>query len=307
MGIFNAIISATRSVMTEQWKEFFICEGISPEYLMIRGKKVTGPKSQNTKSDDNVITEGSIVAVSTGESAIIVSDGKVLDVFTEPGEHIFHGGSPGIFSGSGVKNVGKDVVKRVGFGGDVIPTTQRVYYVNCKEIPNNHFSVHVPYRIKDDNVGLDMDATLKAEGTFSFKITDPAFIYKNLIGNVESAYRTQWFIDQMTSEISSMFMKVISSHSAEGTRPAITGIFAESAANKLKEEVNVYLREKRGIEIISLAFNTYGIKDVDVDILSKLQSDKVLTDPSMAAATLSDAQSEAMKSAASNSYAINKE
>lgn len=306
MGIFNAIIGATRSVMTEQWKEFFICDAISPEYMMIRGRKVTGPNSQNTKSDDNVITEGSIVAVSTGEAAIIVSQGIVLDVFTDPGEHIFHGGSPSLFSGAGVKGVGKDIAKRVSFGGDVVATTQRVYYVNCKEMPNNHFSVHVPYRIKDDNIGLDLDATLIAEGVFSFKITDPGLIYKTLIGNVENVYKTEWFVKQLTSEISSMFMKVISSYSEEGTRASIAGMFAENAAAKLKEEVSVFLREKRGIEIVSLVFSSYGIKDTDVDIISRLQSNKVLTDPSMAAATLSDAQSEAMESAASNTYNLNK-
>lgn len=298
MGLIRAAVSATRSVMTEQWKEFFMCEGISPDIMMVRGVKITGDKSQNIKSDDNVISDGSVIAVADGQSAIIVSQGKITDVFDEPGEHVLHDGAASVLGGSGVKPVGKEIIKRIGFGGDVPATTQRIYYVNRKEIPNNPFKLVAPFRICDENLGLDMDADLEASGVFSFKISDPVLVYKTLIGNVESTYRTAWFIEQLTTDVKSIFYKILAEYSSVGCRPSEVEEFIQKIADRLTSEVSAGLLEKRGIEIVSLAFSSFKVAEMDAMLLRTMQKNKVLTDPAMAAATLSSAQSEAMELAA---------
>lgn len=305
MGLVKATVSATKSVMTEQWKEYFICEGIEPDIMMVRGVKVTGNNSENIKADDNVISDGSVIAVSDAQTAIVVSQGKVTDVFSEPGEHVLHNGAPSLFGGSNVGKIGKEILKRIGFGGDVPTTTQRVYYVNQKEIPGNDFSLIIPLRVKDDNLTLDMDATFKVSGMYSFKITEPEKVYKTLMGNVERVYKTSWFVKQLTMDLNKYFMKIMADYSDYGLRPFEAPAVAEKTADRIKSELSDFLKEKRGIEIVSLAFDTFRVIDADTAMITALQRDKVLTDPAMAAATLSSAQSEAMQAAASNTLSEN--
>lgn len=300
MGLIKATVSATQSVMAEQWKEYFICNGISTDIMMVRGVKVTGKNSSNTKSDDNVISDGSIISVADGQTAIVVSLGKIIEVFSEPGEHVLHGTSASLFGKSGVKKVGKEIIKRIGFGGDVPSTTQRVYYVNQRELLNNPFSLIIPFRIKEDNLALDLDATLKISGVYSFRISDPKKVYKTLMGNVEKEYKTRWFTNQLVTEINGYFMKVMKNYSDYGYRPfEVSGIYQE-CIERMKEELCAIMLEKRGIEIVSMAFDTFRVIDSDAAMITTLQRNKVLTDPALAAATLSSAQSESMTEAASN-------
>lgn len=300
MGLIKATVNATQSVMAEQWKEYFICDGISTDIMMVRGVKVTGKNSSNTKSDDNVISDGSIISVADGQTAIVVSLGKIIEVFSEPGEHILHGTSASLFGKSGVKKVGKEIIKRIGFGGDVPSTTQRVYYVNQRELLNNPFSLIIPFRIKEDNLALDLDATLKISGVYSFRISDPKKVYKTLMGNVEKEYKTRWFTNQLVTEINGYFMKAMKNYSDYGYRPfEVSGIYQE-CIERMKEELCAIMLEKRGIEIVSMAFDTFRVIDSDAAMITTLQRNKVLTDPALAAATLSSAQSEAMTEAASN-------
>lgn len=300
MGLIKATVNATQSVMAEQWKEYFICNGISTDIMMVRGVKVTGKNSSNTKSDDNVISDGSIISVADGQTAIVVSLGKIIEVFSEPGEHVLHGTSASLFGKSGVKKVGKEIIKRIGFGGDVPSTTQRVYYVNQRELLNNPFSLIIPFRIKEDNLALDLDATLKISGVYSFRISDPKKVYKTLMGNVEKEYKTRWFTNQLVTEINGYFMKAMKNYSDYGYRPfEVSGIYQE-CIERMKEELCAIMLEKRGIEIVSMAFDTFRVIDSDAAMITTLQRNKVLTNPAMAAATLSSAQSEAMTEAASN-------
>lgn len=300
MGLIKATVNATQSVMAEQWKEYFICNGISTDIMMVRGVKVTGKNSSNTKSDDNVISDGSIISVADGQTAIVVSLGKIIEVFSEPGEHVLHGTSASLFGKSGVKKVGKEIIKRIGFGGDVPSTTQRVYYVNQRELLNNPFSLIIPFRIKEDNLALDLDATLKISGVYSFRISDPKKVYKTLMGNVEKEYKTRWFTNQLVTEINGYFMKAMKNYSDYGYRPfEVSGIYQE-CIERMKEELCAIMLEKRGVEIVSMAFDTFRVIDSDAAMITTLQRNKVLTDPALAAATLSSAQSEAMTEAASN-------
>ena len=59
MGLIKAALGAAGGVMADQWKEFFYCEAIPSDVLVVKGqKKVTG-RSSNKRGDDNIITNGS--------------------------------------------------------------------------------------------------------------------------------------------------------------------------------------------------------------------------------------------------------
>ena len=63
MGLIKAITGAAGGVLADQWKEYFYCEALDKDVLVTKGKKKVNGRSSNTKGDDNVISNGSVVAV----------------------------------------------------------------------------------------------------------------------------------------------------------------------------------------------------------------------------------------------------
>ncbi|MFQ9429537.1 MAG: hypothetical protein ACLR1M_13485 [Oscillospiraceae bacterium] len=100
MGLIKAIAGAAGGVMADQWKEYFYCEAMPANILATKGhKKVTG-RSSNYKGDENIITNGSMIAVADGQCMLIVEQGKVVEVCAEPGEFLYDTSTePSIFSG----------------------------------------------------------------------------------------------------------------------------------------------------------------------------------------------------------------
>ena len=89
MGLISAALGAGSNVLSNQWKEYFYCDAIPNDTLIVAGKhKVTG-RSSNTKGEENVITNGSKIVVADGQCMIIVEQGKIVEVCAEPGEFTF--------------------------------------------------------------------------------------------------------------------------------------------------------------------------------------------------------------------------
>lgn len=122
MGLIKAIAGAAGGVMADQWKEYFYCEAMPANILATKGhKKVTG-RSSNYKGDENIITNGSMIAVADGQCMLIVEQGKVVEVCAEPGEFLYDSSTePSIFSGKLGDSIGavfKNIGKRFTFGGE---------------------------------------------------------------------------------------------------------------------------------------------------------------------------------------------
>ena len=299
MGIFKAVAASLNTESADQWKEYFYCESIPDDLLMVRVNKRTSSNANQGSND--IITDGSVIAVADGQCAIVVSNGKVISVFRESGENIFQSGDTfSIFSGSSVKAFGKEMGRRISFGGDAPAITHRVYYLNTKEIPGNDFGGSIPFRIRDTNIGLDMDCKLVVSGLYSFRIFDPEKIYKQLIGNVDHVYRVSYLISQMRTEVNGVLMSAFREVSEAPFRPHDLGSIIPGIESALIETANVKLRELRGIEIVSLGFDRFSLADEDMKAITELQRNAVLMNLNMAAATLADAQAKAMQSAAGN-------
>ena len=66
MGLFKAAAGAIGGTLADQWKEFFTCDSLSNDVLFARGYKQTNRRTSNTDGHDNVITQGSAIAVADG-------------------------------------------------------------------------------------------------------------------------------------------------------------------------------------------------------------------------------------------------
>ena len=152
MGLIKAGMGALGGTFADQWKEFFYCESMPKEVLVTKGQKRVTGRSANTKGNDNIISNGSGIAVADGQCMIIVEQGKIVEVCAEPGEFTYDTSSePSIFAGSlgeSIKETFKTVGKRFTYGGDT-GKDQRIYYFNTKEILENRFGTPnpVPFRV----------------------------------------------------------------------------------------------------------------------------------------------------------------
>lgn len=307
MGLLKAGAGAVGGVLADQWREFFYCEALDANVLVAKGQKRTSEqgRSSNTHGEDNIISNGSVIAVNDGQCMMIVESGAVVEVCAEPGEFTYDASTePSIFTGSlgdSVKRSLAQVGKRFTFGGDT-GKDQRVYYFNTKEIVGNKYgtAAPIPFRVVDRNIGLDIDIAVRCNGEYSYKLVDPVLFYKNVCGNVEDTYTRDKIDGQLKSELLTALQPAFSKVSDLGIRySAIPGHVAE-LATILNEELSATWRDLRGIEVAFLGMNSITARPEDEDAIKNLQRAAVMRDPAMAAANIAAAQGDAMRAAAAN-------
>ena len=306
MGLIQAGVGAIGGVLADQWKEFFYCEALDKNVLVTKGQKRITGRSTNTKGNDNIISNGSGIAVADGQCMIIVEQGKVVEVCAEPGQFTYDTSTePSIFAGSlgnSIKETFKAIGRRFAYGGDT-GKDQRVYYFNIKEIIDNKFGTPspVPFRVVDSRIGMDLDVSLRCSGIFSYKITDPLLFYTNVCGNVSGDYRREEIDSQLKTEFISALQPAFAKISEMEIRP--NQIIAHNT--ELEEAMNAALSSKwselRGISVVSVALGSVTLPDEDQEMIKQMQRGAALSNPNMAAGNLAAAQADAMRGAATNS------
>ncbi len=306
MGLIKAGIGALGGTMADQWKEFFYCDAMEKDVMVTKGRKRTSSRSSNTKGNDNIISNGSVIAVADGQCMMIVEQGKIVEVCAEPGEFTYDTSTePSIFAGSlgeSIKATFKTVGKRFTFGGDT-GKDQRVYYFNTKELVDNKFGTPnpIPFRVVDSKIGLDVDVSIRCSGIYSYKISDPLLFYTNVCGNVEQDYTRDELDRQLKTEFISALQPAFGKLSDLELRP--NQIVSHNT--ELEEAMNAALSAKwgelRGLKVVSIALGSVTLPEEDAEMIKQLQRTAVLQNPNMAGATLAGAQADAMKAAAANS------
>ncbi len=304
MGLIKALTGAGGGVLADQWKEFFVCDAIPADVLVKKGEKRVTGRSSNTRASDDLITSGSGIIVNDGQCMMIVDQGAIVEVCAEPGQFTYDASSePSVFAGGfdGLIASFKTFGKRFTFGGDTAKD-QRVYYINTKEIVGNKYGTPnpVPFRVVDKNIGLDVDIAIRCHGEYSYKLIDPILFYKNVSGNVDNAYVRGQIDEQLKSELLTALQPAFAKISSIGVRYSALPAHTMELADALNEVLSKKWSELRGIRIASFGVSSATASEEDEDMIKTLQRSAVLRDPTMAAATLTSAQAEAMKAAAAN-------
>ncbi|MBR6602890.1 MAG: SPFH domain-containing protein, partial [Clostridia bacterium] len=305
MGLIKAAIGALGGTLADQWKEFFYCDALENDILVTKGQKQVGSRSSNTKGSDNVISNGSGIAVADGQCMIIVEQGKVVEVCAEPGQYTYDKSSePSIFAGSlgeSILDTFKTIGKRFTYGGDT-GKDQRVYYFNTKEILDNKFGTPtpIPFRVVDSKIGLDIDVSVRCSGIYSFTIANPLLFYANVCGNVEREYSVDEIASQLKTEFISALAPAMGKLSALEMRPNQIPAHTAELEAALNDALSAKWGELRGLKIKSVALNPITLPEEDEELIKTAQKNAILRDPTMAAAHLAGAQADAMKAAASN-------
>ena len=306
MGLIKAGIGALGGVLADQWKEFFYCEALDMDTLVVKGQKRISGRSSNTKGSDNIISNGSGIAVADGQCMIIVEQGKVVEVCAEPGEYTYDTSTePSIFAGSfgeSLKNTFKAIGKRFTYGGDT-GKDQRVYYFNTKEIMGNKFGTPSPiiFEVMNKRVGFSRTVNVRCNGVYSYSITDPLLFYTKVCGNVEQAYTRDIIDEQLKTEFVSALQPAFGALAEMELRPAQI----PAKANELKEAMNEALQVDwldRGISVEKIALNPITLNPEDMKKIQEMEDSMSYgSNAAMMAGRMTTATANAMETAAGNS------
>ncbi len=306
MGLIKAGIGALGGTLADQWKEFFYCEALPNDVLMRKGQKQTSGRSSNTRGSDNIITNGSGIAVADGQCMIIVEQGKVVDICAEPGEYTYDTSTePSIFSGNlgdSIKQTFQTIGKRFTFGGDTAKD-QRIYYFNTKEIIGNKFGTANPimFEVVNKRIGISRTVQVRCNGVYTYVITDPLLFYTRLCGNVENEFTRDQIDDQLKVEFVDALQPALGALAEQELRPAQI----PAKANELKAAMNEALKQEwidnRGISVGKIALNPITLTEDDMKKINEMEDAASMgSNPFMMAGRMTNATANAMETAAAN-------
>lgn len=307
MGLIKVAKNVVESMLADQWREYFYCSALPGDILVKKGqRKNTGGRNGNKKGSEDVITNGSIIAVNEGQCMLIVDQGGVVDLCAVAGEYTFDSSTePSLLYGDLSENVKKTMetaFRRFTFGGNT-GKDQRVYFINTLEIMDNLFGTAspMPFLYVDDRIGIELEVDIKFNGTYSFRITDPLLFYKNVCGNVQDSYMRSKLQSTMKAELMQAMQPALAK--LGDLRIRVSDIPKHTL--DLTEELNRQLSEKwgetRGIEVVSLNMNAPTMAQEMRDKINEAQMDVAYMNADMRMARASKASSQAMIDAANNS------
>lgn len=305
MGLIKAGMGALGGTLADQWKEFFYCDSLDKDVLMVKGQKRTSRRSSNN-GEDNIITNGSGIAVADGQCMLIVEQGRVVEVCAEPGEFTFDASTePSVFTGNFGDSLAETfltVAKRFTYGGDT-GKDQRVYYINTKELGEILYgtATPIPFRVVvSEERGYKLSVNLRCNGSFTCRICDPLLFYTNVCSNVSTQYDASEIAPRLKSELMNALQPALATLSANKVQyyeiPAHTLEISEA----LNEQLSSVWRKKRGIEVFSFNINSLSIPEEQQKKITEWEENAMTTDPTTAAARLVGGQIDAMKTAAGN-------
>ena len=304
MGLLRTGIGTVTGVLSDQWKEYFYCDALGADVLAVKGRKRVSGGSNNGL--DNIISNGSVIAVADGQCMMIVEQGKVVDVCAEPGEYIYDiSTEPSLFAGgnlsSNIMQVFQTIGKRFTFGG-VAPKDQRVYYFNTKELVGNKYGTAspVPFRVVDQRAAIDIDVGIRCFGEYSYHIANPLLFYTNVCGNVSEDYDRSNLDSQLKTELLTALQPAFAKISEMGIRYSALPGHTVELADALNEALSAKWRDLRGIEVVSFGVSSVTANEEDEKMIKEMQRNAAFMDPTRAAAHLAGATGDAMKTAAAN-------
>jgi membrane protease subunit (stomatin/prohibitin family) len=306
MGLIKAAAGAIGGVLADQWKEFFYCDALPADVLVRRGFKKTTGRSSNTQGNDNVISNGSGIAVADGQCMIIVEQGKVVEVCAEPGEFTYNNSTePSIFAGnlgSSILETFKAIGKRFTYGGDP-GKDQRVYYFNTKEILGNKFGTPSPimFRVINKELNLSRTVQVRCNGMYSYVIANPLLFYTKVCGNVEYEYKRDQIDEALKIDFIDALQPALGSLSALGIRPDELPARAPELKAAMNEALGADWVESRGISVERISLNPITLTAEDMKKINELEEAVSYgSNPFSMAGRMTTATANAMENAANN-------
>jgi len=306
MGLIKAAFGSAGGVLADQWKDYFYCDSLPADVLAVKGQKRNSGRSSNTKGGENIISNGSVIAVADGQCMMIVEQGKVVDVCAEPGEYTYDTSTePSIFAGElgpAIGDVFRNIGKRFTFGGEA-PKDQKVYYFNTKEILGNKYGTPAPISVTtlvDRSVTRTLTIGLRCFGEYSYRISNPLLFYTNVCSNVGEAYTRDKLESQLRSELLTALSPAFGQIAQKGVIYSDFTMHTLDMADSLNDILSKRWRDLRGIEIVSFGISSIRPDEASEKKIREMQETIFHSDPLLAGARIAGARANAMETAAGN-------
>lgn len=306
MGLIKAAAGAIGGTLADQWKDYFYCDSIDKDVLAVKGRKRVSGRSSNSRGEENVISDGSGIAVADGQCMMIVEQGQIVELCAEPGVYTYDSKTtPSIFTGDlkeGLEGAARDAWERFKFGGGA-GKDQRVYYFNTKEITGNKYGTvnPIPFKVVIDRaIGKTLPVDVRCNGEYSYRIINPMLFYRNLCGNMADRFERSEIDSQLKVEVLTALQSAFGKISAKYIDYSEIPMYAEDIAAALNEALTPKWSAGRGIEIVSFGVNSVSVSEEDKAKLQNMQQAYIMADPVMAAGNIAAAQADAMRTAAAN-------
>lgn len=220
MGFIKAFTGALGGTFADQWRDYYMPRTDVPATAGLFEAVPSGTnngRGENTKGNNNIISNGSKIIVPEGTALITLQDGAITGFIAEPGGFEFRSDDPNsksIFAGDGIiGTIAKATWEKVKFGGQ--PASQQLaFYVNLKEIPNNRFGTQSEIYWDDAFFGTQVGAITR--GTYTLKIVDPLLFVKNFVPSkyLQPGAQPFDFADMDNDAGAQLFNEVVGSLSA---------------------------------------------------------------------------------------------
>lgn len=306
MGLIKLIKSSVERTFADSIKEYYRCDNMTNDVLVMPATKVMRNGACNNASD-RVITNGSVFDVAAGQAALLIENGKVYD-FVLATEDAFAGQykydstvEPSFLAAPSIKEalkVGIQTAKENFMYGGQSHNTMNIIYINLKEITKNPIGFgKTPFRDKF----LGIRVNLSGHGYYTFKISDPMAFYENLIMDYNKKYLKEDITDQLRQELIPIIMNAVGN-----VAPMCENGYDDILVKRkeITDFVNSELManenwSRRGITMLDISI-TPQLSPEDEDRVRELEDNKAYANSEIALGSLVRAQGNAVQAAAGN-------
>lgn len=250
MGLIKAALSATKATLRNQYKDMIICDDMGNEILVTRGKKQNDEYSSN-KGQENIITDGSVIVVGSGQCALMVSQGKVVDFCAEAGEYIWDtGAAPSVLNSGldGLKGSISTIISRFQAGGNSL-NDMRVYYVNTKHIIGNKFGKgQIPFR----DAEFQFTIKLGCYGSYEYQIVNPVLFFENAVGFNDKDYTRKAIDDSLYPGVVQAMLPAFAAVSRAQITYDQIGADVKVLTKAMQDELRDEWENLKGVTVVTL-------------------------------------------------------
>ena len=283
MGFIRAALSAgLNSFNDSKFKEAIVLpDNVSGDALAIKGQLLTKDpdgRSRHSNQNTGLLSDGSVVIVPQGYTAVLVNNGTFLGEVLEAGSHEWQAGDNAwLLEKGGLKGTWENFKNRFSFGGQVI-TQQEIIFIRMQPIAGNKFGTQNAVEYFSERYQQLLN--IRFYGLFDVKIADPVIFYVSSVSRQITDGQPFTLQDVAQGTLRQNIAPKIAIAIAKYTNENKVDIYSLNANqdtfNELaKQEVNKVWTGLYGIEATNILLEDLSYDQESLDIVRKLDSELV--------------------------------
>ena len=285
MGIIKAAVNAIGGELADAYLEAYRPSAMHQRTAVAPGIFADAGQNRNTntKRMNNVISNGSMIQVTSGQLMCLVDGGRVVDYTTVPGYYkVSNSSSPSLMNGEFGASL-KDGWERIKFGGNTYHE-QRVIYINLRPMEGIKFGTKTPVPYYDEHYKIDV--MVRAFGTFSLQIVEPWKFFNTVIPpeciTDGVGFEVDDFLDDtFMSEYLGALGEALSNISTLGQPLSRIPTQTTQLAKYMQDALDPVWRQERGLEIKTVGISSISYDDDTKKLLQERNRVAIYNDPSM--------------------------